>query len=92
MVMVSRRRPQKGALRERLTDEWLSSKGRAIELGDVVQTKDGANVRIVGRWTKRTRDGNVPVVTGKITKGQHEGRKRGSRVSLAARDVAHVKS
>lgn len=77
--------------RERLTKTWKSAGGREVEVHDKVRTNDKVVIDVIGRWTKRTQRGNVPFVTGIITSGTHGDREKGDRLSVAAREVRHVR-
>jgi hypothetical protein len=72
-----------GGPHERLTHEWPSKSGKDVAVGAKVKTKDGTVLTIAGRWTKRTKDGNVPMVTGTTAQGK--------RKSSPAAEVTHTK-
>lgn len=82
----------------RLTAEWLSFKGKDIVVKDHVKTPDGITIEVIGRWTKKTAKGNVPMVTGHIValptaasrdtvKGKEQ--KKGDRLNAVAAEVTH---
>jgi hypothetical protein len=76
---------------KRITAEWLSSKKKDVLVKDEVTTADGATLTIIGRWTRRAKDGSLtPMVTGRITAGAPDGKKRGDRLNAAAKDCTHV--
>jgi hypothetical protein len=74
----------------RLTDEWLSAKKRDVLVKDEVKLPNGAVIAIVGRWTKKTAKGNVPMVTGRIVSGAPDGKSKGDRLNAVAAEVTHV--
>jgi hypothetical protein len=67
----------------RLTMEWLSAKKRDVLVKDKVKLADGTAVTVVGRWTKHTKAGNVPFITGTTADG--------TRKNSAASEVTHTK-
>jgi hypothetical protein len=76
---------------KRITDEWLSSKKKDVMVKDEVTTAGGAVLAIVGRWTRRAKDGSLtPMVTGRIVSGAPDGKKKGDRLNAAAKDCTHV--
>jgi hypothetical protein len=67
----------------RLTMEWLSAKKKDVLVKDKVKLADGTAVTVVGRWTKHTKAGNVPFITGTTADG--------TRKNSAASEVTHTK-
>jgi hypothetical protein len=90
---------------DRLTVEWLSFKGKNIVVKDHVKTPDGITIEVIGRWTKKGKDGNVPMVTGHIValptsatvaagdtaKSDTKGRHKGDRLNAVAAEASHAK-
>lgn len=75
----------------RITAEWLSTKKRDVLVKDEVTTADGATLTVIGRWTRRVKDGSLtPMVTGRIVSGAPDGKKKGDRLNAAAKDCTHV--
>jgi len=86
----------------RLTDKWPSKKGRDVQIKDRVKLADGIVTEVIGRWTKKTKEGKlVPMVTGHIVslptgasrdtvKGKEK--KVGDRCNAVAADTTHVKA
>lgn len=76
---------------KRITAEWMSSKKKDVMVKDEVTTAGGAVLTIVGRWTRRAKDGSLtPMVTGRIVSGAPDGKKKGDRLNAAAKDCTHV--
>ncbi len=76
---------------KRITAEWLSAKKKDVLVKDEVTTAGGAVLTIVGRWTRRAKDGSLtPMVTGRITAGAPDGKKKGDRLNAVAAEVTHV--
>jgi hypothetical protein len=76
----------------RITAEWLSAKKKDVMVKDEVTTADGVKLAIVGRWTRRAKDGSLtPMVTGRIVSGAPDGKKKGDRHNSAASEVTHTK-
>jgi hypothetical protein len=88
----------------RLTDEWLSAKGKDVKVGDRVKLPDGIVIDVIGRWTRKSAKGNVPMVTGHIVSipvgaalasvpatGNRSGKKVGDRHNAVAAEATHVK-
>lgn len=83
----------------RITTEWTSAKGKDVKVKDRVRTADGIVIDVIGRWTKKAKDGNVPMVTGHIvafgagkqdaTEGG-KGKGVGDRCNAVAAEVTHV--
>jgi hypothetical protein len=80
----------------RITDEWTSAKGKDVAVKDRVKTSDGVVLDVVGRWTRKGKTGNVPMVTGHIVTlptdamvGKDKG--IGDRHNAVAAEVAHTK-
>lgn len=67
----------------RLTHEWVSVKKKDVQVKDKVKLEDGTTVTVVGRWTKHTKAGNVPFITGTTADG--------TRKNSAASEVTHTK-
>jgi hypothetical protein len=67
----------------RLTMEWLSKSKKEVSVKDKVKLADGTAVTVVGRWTKHTKAGNVPFITGTTADG--------TRQNSAASEVTHTK-
>lgn len=85
---------------ERLTTEWPSKTGRDVRVKDRIKTAEGVVIDVVGRWTKKTAKGNVPMVTGHIvsipagavqTKDEGKGKGKGDRFNAVAATSTHVK-
>jgi len=89
---------------DRLTTEWLSAKRRDVKVKDRIKTAEGVVIDVIGRWTKKTAQGNVPMVTGHIVsiptdvaldrvpvKGNRDGKKKGDRHNAVAAEVTHTK-
>jgi hypothetical protein len=83
----------------RITAEWTSAKGKDVKVKDRVRTADGIVIDVIGRWTKKAKDGNVPMVTGHIVafgagkKDATEGGKGkgvGDRCNAVAAEVTHA--
>ncbi len=68
---------------DRLTTTWTGKDKRDVQVKDTVKLADGTVVTCVGRWTKKTKDGNVPFITGTT--------KDGTRKNSPAAEVTHVK-
>jgi hypothetical protein len=75
---------------KRITMEWLSAKKKDVAVKDEV-TVNGVVLTIVGRWTRRAKDGSLtPMVTGHIVSGAPDGKKKGDRHNAVAAEVTHV--
>jgi hypothetical protein len=82
--------------KDRLTQHWLSAKGVEVKPKDKVRTNDGFVLEVLGRWTKRTKDGaTLPYITGTIVKapvGATASVKGGSKNrAVPASTVAHIR-
>jgi len=88
----------------RLTMEWTGKDGKDVEVKDRVKTADGTVIDVIGRWTKKTAKGNVPMVTGHIVSiptavalasvpasGEGKGKQKGDRLNAVAAEVTHTK-
>ncbi len=76
---------------DRLTTEWLSAKKRDVKVKDEVKLSNGAVIVIIGRWTRRAKDGSLtPMVTGHIVSGAPDGKKKGDRHNAIAAEVTHT--
>lgn len=85
---------------ERLTTEWPSSKGRDVKVKDRVRMADGTAIDVIGRWTKRAKNGRkVACITGHIvsfpagatlSKDDGKGKKVGDRQNAVAAEVVHA--
>jgi hypothetical protein len=92
--------PAKKGPVERLTNEWPSKSGRDVKVKDRIKTAEGVVIDVIGRWTKKTAKGNVPMVTGHIVSlpagatasadGKSKG--KGDRFNAVAASSTHVKS
>jgi hypothetical protein len=67
----------------RLTTEWTGKDKKDVQVKDKVKLADGTVITCVGRWTKRTKTGNVPFITGTTADG--------TRKNSAASEVTHTK-
>ncbi|MHB8240685.1 MAG: hypothetical protein ACYDHN_01720 [Solirubrobacteraceae bacterium] len=75
----------------KLTTEWLSTKKRDVKVKDEVKLPNGAVITIIGRWTRRAKDGSLtPMVTGHIVLGAPDGKKKGDRHNAVAAEVTHI--
>jgi hypothetical protein len=82
--------------KDRLTQHWLSAKGAEVKPKDKVRTKDGFVLTVLGRWSKKSKDGGVvPFITGTIVtapKGATATAKGGSKNrAVPASDVTHTR-
>lgn len=75
--------PAKKGPVERLTNEWPSKSGRDVKVKDRIKTAEDVVIDVIGRWTRRTKQGNVPYVTGTTADG--------TRKNSPAADCTHVK-
>lgn len=85
----------------RLTTEWVGKDKKDVAVKDRVKTSDGIVIDVIGRWTKKAKDGKlIPMVTGQIvtlptggntTDDKSKGRKIGDRQNAAAAACTHVK-
>lgn len=75
----------------RLTDVWTGKDGKDVRIKDRVRAADGAVIDVIGRWTRKAKDGNVPMVTGHIVSGAPDGKKVGDRHNAVAAEATHVK-
>jgi hypothetical protein len=84
---------------ERLTNEWPSKTGRDVKVKDRIKTAEGVVIDVIGRWTKKTAKGNVPMVTGHVVSFPEgatlaaggKGKKVGDRFNAVAANSTHVK-
>lgn len=90
---------------QRLSNEWPSSRGKDVSIKDRVRTAEGIVIDVIGRWTKKTASGNVPMVTGNIVslpagatvaagdtkRSDAKGRSKGDRQNAVAAEVTHAK-
>ncbi len=81
----------------RLTAEWTGKDKKDVKVKDRVRTSSGIVIDVIGRWTKKTAKGNVPMVTGHIVSlptgaasTDKGGLKVGNRQSAVAADCTHV--
>jgi hypothetical protein len=75
----------------KLTTEWLSTKKRDVKVKDQVKLTNGVVITIIGRWTRRAKDGSLtPMVTGHIVSGAPDGKKKGDRHNAVAAEVTHT--
>jgi hypothetical protein len=75
----------------RLTTEWLSTKKRDVLIDDRVKLPNGTVIEVIGRWTRKTKDGAlIPMVTGHIVSGAPEGKKVGDRQNAVAAEATHT--
>jgi hypothetical protein len=74
----------------RLTDEWLSATKKDVKVKDEV-TVNGIVITVIGRWTRKAKTGNVPMVTGLIVSGAPDGKKKGDRYNTVAAEATHVR-
>lgn len=85
---------------ERLTTEWPSKNKRDVKVKDRIRTAEGVVIDVIGRWTKKTAKGNVPMVTGHIVSlpagatasADGKGKGKGDRFNAVAATSTHVKS
>lgn len=75
----------------RLTETWTGKDKKDIVVKDRVKTGEGVVIDVIGRWTKKTAKGNVPMVTGRIVSGAPDGKKVGDRHNAVAAEATHVK-
>lgn len=71
---------------KRLTMEWVSAKGKDVQVKDQVKLPDGIVIEVIGRWTKRKGDQLIPMVTGRIVSAEGKGNRR----NAVAAEVTHV--
>jgi len=85
---------------QRLSNEWPSSKGKDVAVKDLVRMADGTVIEVIGRWTKRLKDGALqPMVTGHIVRFpagatasvEGKGKKVGDRQNAVAAECTHTK-
>jgi hypothetical protein len=91
----------------RLTMEWTGKDKKDVAVKDRVRTAEGIVIDVIGRWTRKTKDGAlVPMVTGRIVflpagatvaagdtkKSDTKGRSKGDRQNAVAAGCTHVKS
>lgn len=84
---------------ERLTNKWPSKTKRDVKVKDRIKTAEGVVIGVIGRWTKKTAKGNVPMVTGHIVKFpagatasvEGKGKKVGDRQNAVAAECTHTK-
>jgi hypothetical protein len=81
--MTGKKSTTKGTPVARLTNLWPSSKGKDVAVKDKVKLADGTSISCVGRWTKKTAKGNVPMITGVTSDG--------TRKNSPAAEVTHTK-
>jgi len=82
--------------KDRLSTDWLSAKQQEVKPKDKVRTQDGFVLTVLGRWSKRAKDGTVvPFITGEIVKapkGAVASAKRGSKNrAVPASTVTHTR-
>ncbi len=84
----------------RLTAVWLGKDGKDVLVKDRVRTAEGIVIDVIGRWTRKAKNGNVPMVTGHIvslptgkntTDDKSKGRKIGDRQNAIAQGCTHAK-
>jgi hypothetical protein len=83
-----------GGPNPRLTMEWTGKDRKDVKVKDRVRMKDGTVIDVIGRWTKRKKDGTLaPFITGHIvsTGEDTKAKKSGDRQNAAAAEVTHVK-
>jgi hypothetical protein len=83
----------------RLTMEWTGKDKKDVAVKDRVRTADGIVLDVIGRWTRKAKTGNVPMVTGRIvtfgaaktdaTEGG-KGKSVGDRCNAVADECTHV--
>lgn len=91
--------PAKKGPVERLTNEWPSKTGRDVKVKDRIKTAEGVVIDVIGRWTRKTKQGNVPMVTGHVVSfpagttasAEGNGKQVGDRFNAVATDVTHTK-
>ena len=91
---------------DRLTTEWTGKDKKDVAVKDRVKTAEGIVIDVIGRWTRKTKDGAlVPMVTGHIVslpagatvaagdtkKSDAKGRSKGDRQNAIAAGCTHVK-
>lgn len=76
----------------RLTMEWTGKDRKDVKPKDRVKTAEGVVIDVIGRWTKKTAKGNVPMVTGHIVSDAPDGKKVGDRHNAVAAEATHVKT
>lgn len=90
----------------RLTMEWTGKDKKDVAVKDRVKTAEGIVIDVIGRWTRKAKTGNVPMVTGRIVslpagatvaagdtkKSDTKGRSKGDRQNAVAGECTHVKS
>jgi hypothetical protein len=82
----------KGTPVARITETWESAKGKDVKVKDRVETSEGVVIDVIGRWTKKAKTGNVPMVTGRIvTGGAMVEKDKGDRHNAVAAEVTHTK-
>jgi hypothetical protein len=88
----------------RLTMEWSGKDKKDVAVKDRVRTADGIVIDVIGRWTRKAKTGNVPMVTGRIVslpagatvaagdtkKSDTKGRSKGDRKNAVAGECTHV--
>ena len=74
----------------RLTMEWTGKDGKDVAVKDRVTTVEGIVIDVIGRWTRKAKSGNVPMVTGHIVSGSKD-RKKGERQNAIAAGCTHCK-
>jgi hypothetical protein len=75
----------------RLTDVWTGKDRKDVKVKDRVTTAEGVMIDVIGRWTKKTAKGNVPMVTGHIVSAAPDGKKVGDRLNAVAAGCTHAK-
>jgi hypothetical protein len=77
----------------RLTDVWTGKDGKDVAVKDRVRTAEGIVIDVIGRWTRKAKAGNVPMVTGHIVSlpAGMKDRKKGDRQNAIAAGCTHVK-
>jgi hypothetical protein len=89
-----------------LTMEWTGKDGKDVKVKDRVRTAEGVVIDVIGRWTRKPKDGSlIPCVTGRIVtlpagatvaagdtkKSDGKGRTVGDRQSAIAAGCQHIK-
>lgn len=87
----------KAASVHRLTTEWTGKDKKDVAVKDRVKAGDGTVLDVIGRWTKKTAKGNVPMVTGHVVSSttasvsvEGKDKKVGDRCNAVAATVTHV--
>lgn len=95
----TKKSPAKKGPVERLTNEWPSKSGHDVKVKDRIRTAEGIVIDVIGRWTRRTQKGNVPMVTGHVVSfpegamGSADGGKKvGDRLNAVAATSTHIRA